>query len=65
MAVGEKENSKKKLMRCTWAGHVEKMGDEKLAESRCPESEREMDAKKTKIAMVDCIKNDLERVGEE
>ncbi len=30
--VGEKESSKKKLARSTWAGHVEKMGDEKQAE---------------------------------
>ena len=30
MAVGMKESSKKKLARSTWAGHVEKMGDEKL-----------------------------------
>ena len=31
MEVGVKESSKKKLVRCTWAGYVEKMGDEKLA----------------------------------
>ena len=31
MEVGVKENSKKKLRRNTWAGHVEKMADEKLA----------------------------------
>ena len=30
-AVGVKERSKKKLARSTWAGHVEKMADEKLA----------------------------------
>ena len=30
--VGKKERSKKKFARSTWAGHVEKMGDEKLAE---------------------------------
>ena len=29
--VGVKENSKKKLMRSTWAGHVEIIGDAKLA----------------------------------
>ena len=44
-------------MRSTWAGHVDKLGDEKLAESRCPES--------GEIAMRDCIKNDIERVSEE
>ena len=31
LEVGVKESSKKKLVRSTWAGHVEKMGDEKLA----------------------------------
>ena len=32
MEVGVKENSKKKLVRSTWAGHMEKkLGDEKLA----------------------------------
>ena len=30
--VGVKVSSKKKLARSTWAGHVEKMGDEKQAE---------------------------------
>ena len=29
--AGVKESSKTKLVRSTWAGHVEKMGDEKLA----------------------------------
>ena len=28
-----KERFKKKLMNCTWAGNVENMGDEKLANS--------------------------------
>ena len=31
MEVGVKEGSKKKLVRCTWAGHVKQMGDDKLA----------------------------------
>ena len=29
--IGVKESSKKKLVRSTWAGHVDKMGDEKWA----------------------------------
>ena len=29
--IGVKESVKKKLMKSTWAGHVERMGDEKLA----------------------------------
>ena len=33
-------------------------------ESRCPEGGVEMEARKTEIAMGDCIKRDLERVGE-
>ena len=36
-----------------------------MAESRCPESGVEMETKKTEIAMGDCIKSDLEKVGEE
>ena len=31
MNVGVTGSAKKKLMRSTWAGHVERMGDEKLA----------------------------------
>ena len=34
-------------------------------ESRCPEIGGEMEVRKTKIAKGDCIKSDLERVGEE
>ena len=55
-----KESSKKKLVH----GFVmwKKFGDDKLAnESRCPE----MEATKSEIAMGDCVKSDLERVGEE
>ena len=37
----------------------------KLTENRCPESGGEMEARKTEIAMGDCIKSDYERVGEE
>ena len=47
-------------MSSTRASHVEKIGDEKLAESRCPESGAEMEARKSEIAIGDC-----ERVGEE
>ena len=46
--VGVKESSKKKLVRSTWAGHVEKTGRWKT--SRCPESGGEMEARKTEIA---------------
>ena len=33
MEIGVKESSKKKLVRSTWAGHVENMGDEKLVKT--------------------------------
>ena len=36
-----------------------------MKESRCPERGWEMEARKTEIAMGDCNKSDLERVGEE
>ena len=64
MEVGVKESSKKKLARSIWTGHVGKMGLEKLTENRCTESGGEMDAMKTEIAMGDCLKSDIERVGE-
>ena len=63
-----KESFKKKLVRSkAYMGCScrKKMGDEKLAESRCPESGWKMDPRKTDIAMGDCITSDLERVGEE
>ena len=67
VGVGVKESTKKKLAWITWAGHVDKMGDEKNGkEIRCPENAGEMEARKnTEIAMGDCIESDLERVGEE
>ena len=37
------ENSKKKLARGTWAGHLGKIGDEKLAENSRLESGGEME----------------------
>jgi len=38
-----KESFKKKLMRgrLKWAGHMERMGDENLAEIRCPKGGNE------------------------
>ena len=47
MEVGVKEHFKKKLARnrLKWAGDVERMGDEKWQESRCPESGRENEAR--------------------
>ena len=41
------------------------MGEEKLAEVRCPESGGGKKARKTEIAMGDCVGRDLERVGAE
>ena len=51
-------------MRSIWAGHVEKLRDDNLAECRCQGSGGEMEVRKTESAMGDCIKSDLERVGE-
>ena len=63
--VGMKKSSKKKLERSTWAGHVEKRDIKNGKESRCPESGMEMEARKTEIAMGDCIKSYLETVRKE
>ena len=61
--AGVKESSKEKLVYiCRSCG---KMGDEKQAENRCPENGGEMEARKTETGMRDCIKSELERVGEE
>ena len=49
MEAGAKESLKKKLVRSwlNWVGHEERMGEEKLAESRCQESGGEREARKT------------------
>ena len=54
VGVGVKESFYKKLSRSvlTWAGHVERMGDEKLAQK----VEKEKETRKAKIAMQHCIK---------
>ena len=65
MDVGVTGSAKKKLTRSTWAGHVERMGDEKLAKSRCPYGGGEMEERKTEIAKGGFIKSDLEILGEE
>ena len=51
--VGVKESFKKKLVRSglRWAGHVERMGDDKFAEITCTEIGDEKEAKKTENAM--------------
>jgi len=49
---GVKESSKKKLVRNTWAVHVERNGRWQTAkECRCPESGGEMEAKNTETAL--------------
>ena len=47
---GVKESSKKKLVRSTWAGHVEKMGDEKRR-GQVPRKCKENEARKIEITM--------------
>ena len=50
-------------MGSTWAGHVDKNGRYNICkDNRCPESGGEMEAKKTGIAMVNCIKSDIENI---
>ena len=54
-----KESFYKKLSRSglTWAGHVERMGDEKLANrGDAQKVEKEKETRKAKIAMQHCIK---------
>ena len=58
-----KERSKKKLATSTWVCHVEKCEMTKRADDQ--KVLGEIDARETEIAMGDCIKSDLERVGEE
>ena len=50
--IGVKESFKRKLVRrrLKWAGHVERIGDEKLAEIRCLESGGKKEARKTENA---------------
>jgi len=66
MEVGVKENVKKKFKRSMWAGHVGKMGDEKLAKRvDALKVERKWRRGRPNLrSMGGCIKNDLERVGE-
>ena len=45
-----------------WVGHVERMGEEKLADVKCPDSGGVKEARKIEK---DFIKRDLERVGED
>ena len=58
--IGVKESFKRKLARSTWAGHVDKMVDEKLSRQwrgNGGEEDQNCDGA--------CIVCDLERVGEE
>ena len=60
---GENESSKNKLHGLVmWT----KIGRWQTGEeSRCPESGKEMMARKSEIAMRDYVKSDLEKIGEE
>ena len=58
--VGVKKSSKKKLMRSTWGGHVEKLGDQKLAESRCPGSGGEMEVRNVMVCQCKCIERHMQ-----
>ena len=61
LVVGVKESVNKKLARTrwmTWAGHLERTGDENWQREQMPRKWREKEARKTEIAMCDCIKRD-------
>ena len=51
MEVGVKESFKNLVRRLKWTSHVERVGDEKWAESRGPESEGEKEARKIENVM--------------
>ena len=55
MEIGVKESSKKKLVRSTWAGHVEKWEMKNWQREQMPRK-KEMEARKAETAMGDCIK---------
>ena len=65
MEVGVEKRSKKKLVRSTWTGHVEKMAEKKLAKEQMPRKWRGNGGEEDKNCDGDCIEGDLERVGEE
>ena len=51
--------------RLIWAGHVDRMGHENWQREQMLRKWKEKEARKTEIAMGDCINNDPERVGQE
>ena len=65
MEVGVKESSKKKLVRSTWAGHVEKWHMKNWQREQMPRKWRGNGGEEDRNYDGDCIESDLERVGEE
>ena len=65
--VGVKDSFKKKLVsrRLTWAGHVERMGDEKLTKRTDVQKMDGEGGEEDRNCDGDCIKRDVERMGEE
>ena len=63
--VGMKKCSKKKLMRSTWADHVEKWEVKSWQRAVAQKVDGEMQVRTIEMAMRDCIKSGLERVGKE
>ena len=53
------------MSRLTWAGHVERMRHENWQREQMLRKWMEKEARKTEIAMGDCINNDPERVRQE
>ena len=66
--VGVEESFKKTLVRSglNWAGHVGRMGDEKLAtRADAQKVEGKRRRGRPRMRWEDCVKRDLERVGGE
>ena len=58
-------NKKLVTSRFTWAGHVKRMEYEKLAKRADAKKVEGKEARKSELETWDCIKKEIERVGEE
>ena len=67
--VGLKKSFKNNILvksKLTWAGHVERIGDEKWQREQMTRTlEKKKETRKSGTATGDCTKSDLGRVGEE
>ena len=65
MAVGMKESSKKKLVRSTWADHVERWQMKNWQRDQMSRKWMGIGSEEDQNCDGDCIESDIERVGEE